>query len=123
MDRYLCAKCLRRFPINKALDGYAQGYQCGFLCPLCGANLVENGQPDDIDNLQYGYRYAFLVFIIASATPYLPWQLDTFTSDIANECLLMGSLLLAPSLVFLKINAKRIFGHRLVFTRIILHKT
>ncbi|WP_441004586.1 hypothetical protein [Pseudocolwellia agarivorans] len=38
---YLCAACNEQFPINKAVDGYKQGYPTGFLCPLCHTNLKE----------------------------------------------------------------------------------
>ena len=120
MEKCQCAKCLRRFPVTRAVDGYSQGFKCGFLCPLCGVNLIENGQSDDIGNLQYGYRYALLVFIVTYGVGYFPWQLDTFSSSIANESLLAAILLLAPSLAFLKINAQKIFGDRLVFTRRVL---
>ena len=121
MEEYQCAKCLRNFPVKRAIDGYSQGFKCGFLCPLCGANLVEAGQSDDIDHCEYGYRYALLVFIVTSIVvrggDYFPWQLHVFKYEAANEILLVFSLLLLPSLLFLKVNAKTIFGARLIFTR------
>ena len=38
---YLCASCNELFPVNKAVDGYKQGYLTGFLCPICNTNLKE----------------------------------------------------------------------------------
>lgn len=117
MEKYQCAKCLRNFPLQNAVDGYSQGFKRGFLCPLCGANLIEAGQSDDLGNLQYGYRYALLVFIIVRFSQHLPWQLTTFDHPLANECLLILVLLLVPSWAFIKINAGKLFSARLVYTR------
>jgi hypothetical protein len=40
--KYECCACLGRFSAKDAIDGYAQGYRAGFLCPLCGTNLQDN---------------------------------------------------------------------------------
>ena len=37
--RYLCCACNKRFPSTEAIDGFAQGYRRGFLCPHCQTNL------------------------------------------------------------------------------------
>lgn len=39
---YVCSACTAVFPIEMAIDGYAQGYHTGFICPHCGSNLDED---------------------------------------------------------------------------------
>lgn len=40
--KYECCACGQDFPTTSAVDGFAQGYRVGFLCPHCGANLQDN---------------------------------------------------------------------------------
>lgn len=40
--QYQCCKCEECFPVETAVDGFAQGYRSGFLCPLCGAHLASD---------------------------------------------------------------------------------
>lgn len=39
--KYECCSCKSIFPAEAAVDGFREGYRVGFLCPHCGANLVE----------------------------------------------------------------------------------
>ncbi|MCP5350808.1 MAG: hypothetical protein H7A10_07565 [Oceanospirillaceae bacterium] len=40
--KYMCAACSAVFPVAEAIDGYAQGYRQGFVCPNCGCNIDED---------------------------------------------------------------------------------
>lgn len=40
--RYECCVCKKVFPAEERIDGYAEGYRVGFLCPRCGANVQDN---------------------------------------------------------------------------------
>ena len=39
--KYCCCNCHIKFPCTDAVDGYKLGFNKGFLCPSCKANLTE----------------------------------------------------------------------------------
>ena len=42
MMKYCCCNCHIKFPCTDAVDGYKLGFNKGFLCPSCKANLTES---------------------------------------------------------------------------------
>ncbi len=60
--KYLCAQCLQKFAFDQAVDGFAQGYRVGFLCPYCQANLKEKN-PDDTPKQQF-FRLFFTLVLL-----------------------------------------------------------
>ncbi|CAI3932486.1 hypothetical protein EZ55_00582 [Alteromonas macleodii] len=41
MMKYCCCNCHIKFPCKDAIDGHNLGFNKGFLCPSCKANLTE----------------------------------------------------------------------------------
>lgn len=116
-ESYLCDACNRKFLCSRAVDGFKDGYDTGFLCPFCHTNLIQTYRSDDPENLEYGYT-----FLILSAI-YMYFVMDTeftFTLiDIAwlNELILVFSIYLVLSTPFILINRKLLFGSKTVFTK------
>lgn len=62
--KYHCCVCKEIFRPEEAVDGYAEGYREGFLCPRCGANIKE----DPLESHELGSlarSWPFLVAICA----------------------------------------------------------
>lgn len=39
---YECCYCHEVFPADRRIDGFAQGFRVGFLCPCCGRNIRDS---------------------------------------------------------------------------------
>lgn len=116
-DQYLCNACLRKFPCSEAVDGLKSGYPKGFLCPLCGANLVETHQSDDPNNLEYGYSYLLFTVVYFYLIEDIDFGIQLFELDWANHLAIALLVYFVISSPFIWINRKLLFGSKTVFTR------
>ncbi|MBY6220524.1 hypothetical protein [Marinobacter nauticus] len=116
-EQYLCVSCERSFPTGEAVDGGDQGFRNGFLCPFCRANLSEAGESDDIRHLRFGpvyYLTMILVFwAVSSEGVQIPVSSNSYINDFCTFILLSA----IPTVPFLIVNRKSVFGTRTIYTR------
>jgi hypothetical protein len=121
---YQCAFCGKCFPVIQAIDGYSKGFREGFLCPLCGINIEETGESNkDITNLRFGYTYlAFTIgaYIVVNEHWFM---LDAFEHELANLIFTVFVTLIIPTLAFIYVNRKILFGETIVSTKRIVNST
>ncbi|WP_344798459.1 hypothetical protein [Litoribacillus peritrichatus] len=115
-EQYQCAGCGQCFKCTDAVDGFKEGYEEGFLCPKCQANLVEYGQSDDIAELDYGISFTLLSLVLfygLEGSVWVAWfdlhMLNEFATFMLAWLPLLGS--------FVTYNRKALFGKRIVYTR------
>ncbi|SDW38431.1 hypothetical protein [Marinobacter mobilis] len=120
-EKYLCASCGQLFPTGDAVDGFTQGYRKGFLCPFCHANLEEAGESDDIVHLRFGLAYMIALAVVVWLGQIDSFQLQIGKQGLINEILTVGVLAAVPTVPFLILNRKAVWGSRTVFTRNIPH--
>jgi hypothetical protein len=116
-EQYLCVSCGRSFPTREAVDGGDQGFRNGFLCPFCRANLSEAGESDDILHLRFGpvyYLAMILVFLVViGEVVQIPVSSNSYINDFCTFILLSA----IPTVPFLIVNRKSVFGTRTIYTR------
>lgn len=116
-EHYLCASCGQSFPTGDAVDGFAQGYRKGFLCPLCNANLEETGESDDILHLRFGLSYLVTMVLVIWLGQLESIQLPIGGNGYVNDVLTVALLAAVPTVAFLMVNWRALFESRTVFTR------
>lgn len=118
---YLCASCRKCFDIHAAVDGYPQ-YRLGFLCPICGGNIKENGNSNkDITQLRFGYSYlifSIIVYILITEEILL---INLFNYELINTLATGLILLLLPMPWIIYANKNILFGDTIIYTEIVVN--
>lgn len=115
---YQCAFCGKCFPVERAIDGYSEGFRKGFLCPFCGINIEETGESNkDITNLRFGYTYlAFTIsaYIVVNEKWFF---LGAFKHELVNLVFTVFVLLIIPTLALIYLNKRILFGETIMTTK------
>ena len=115
---YQCAFCGKCFPVERAIDGYSEGFRRGFLCPFCGINIEETGESNKyITNLRFGYTYLAITtfaYIIVNEKWFL---LEAFKHELVNLLFTIFVVLIVPTITLMFLNRKILFGETVISTR------
>ena len=60
--KYCCAACGGEFLSQNAIDAYKKGFKRGFLCPLCGENIID-------DKVSWGLDFALFIVPVLIGVP------------------------------------------------------
>ncbi len=116
-EKYLCVSCNRTFAVGDAVDGFGQGYRKGFLCPFCNANLRDAGESDDVLNLRFGIIYFLSMIIVFLVDRAEVFQVRITANAQINDLFTFILLIAIPTVPFLIVNWRSVFGTRTIYTR------
>lgn len=114
---YRCTSCQAEFSTREAIDGFPLGYSRGFVCPYCRANLVEDGESDDILHLRWGVSYTMVMVVVLLCVNLEVVEIGVFGHDLWDGLATLVALGALPSAAFVWVNWRRLVGKRVVFTR------
>jgi glucan phosphoethanolaminetransferase (alkaline phosphatase superfamily) len=116
-EKYQCTVCAKTFKTSEAVDGFAQGFKTGFLCPFCKCNLVESGDySSSLFNLRFGLRYAALMFLAFFA---IHRDLNVLISSgvVSTKLIVLAGLMGLATAFLFYINRAVLFKETIIYTK------
>jgi hypothetical protein len=100
--KYQCCHCEQIFPADEAIDGFAQGYRVGFLCPRCGRNIQAGlSARQKLSVEQYAWAIvAFILFVPIVLSRFSDMTFTFFTLTFSLETLSLTVWLLFMLVLF-----------------------